>query len=287
MAQTFLYGSLIQSGSIPATALGGGVLSSSAQLPTGTVSSSAQEVANIAGQVISPASVSASANISASKGLFSTNVGIGTLSPAYALDVSGDLGFANTNVIRWKDSGGTARRIAQVSSTNYVFLGDIDYAMLGETHMRASSSVVFGVNNSERMRIDSSGNVGIGNTPSYKLDVNGTIGLASYPFAVHTGNYNAIYEPAGNVAIYLGNASDPTNYYDNTSHWWRGRGSSGTLMFLNSTGLGIGTSGPSGLLHVYGSNNTAAINVADSTAVKADSTVKVDSTVKADSAVTK
>ena len=42
MAQTFLYGSLIQSGSIPATALGGGVLSSSAQLPTGTISSSAQ-----------------------------------------------------------------------------------------------------------------------------------------------------------------------------------------------------------------------------------------------------
>ena len=42
MAQTFLYGSLIQSGSIPTTALGGGVVSSSTQLPAGTVSSSTQ-----------------------------------------------------------------------------------------------------------------------------------------------------------------------------------------------------------------------------------------------------
>ena len=46
MAQTFVYGNLIQSGSIPTTALGGGVVSSSAQitaaLPTGTISSSGQ-----------------------------------------------------------------------------------------------------------------------------------------------------------------------------------------------------------------------------------------------------
>ncbi len=42
MPQTILYGSLIQSGSIPTTALGGGVVSSSAQLPSGLLSSSAQ-----------------------------------------------------------------------------------------------------------------------------------------------------------------------------------------------------------------------------------------------------
>ena len=37
MAQTFLYGSLIQSGSIPTTALGGGVISSSGQITVNTV----------------------------------------------------------------------------------------------------------------------------------------------------------------------------------------------------------------------------------------------------------
>ena len=46
MPQTILYGSLIQSGSIPTTALGGGVVSASvqitSQLPAGLISSSTQ-----------------------------------------------------------------------------------------------------------------------------------------------------------------------------------------------------------------------------------------------------
>jgi len=108
MPQTFLYGSLIQSGSIPTTALGGGVVSSSAQLPSGLLSSSAQlpsgllsssaqlpagiissstqVVTSLVGQAITATSVSGSlgsfvANVSASSFSASSNItAFGTIS---------------------------------------------------------------------------------------------------------------------------------------------------------------------------------------------------------------
>ena len=210
------------------------------------------------------------------------NVGINNTNPSYKLDVSGTVnatGLIYGNGKEIFNTGDSYLRINQngafssgiwVGPSN-IASGDSTYHSLGSNGGTTTSRVyIYGgsYNGTNVINLDGSsgnayfaGSVGIGNTPSYKLDVNGTIGLASYPFAVHTGNYNAIYEPAGNVAIYLGNASDPTSYYDNTSHWWRGRGNSGTLMFLNSTGLGIGTTSPNGKLHV-GSTTYSSINTA-------------------------
>jgi hypothetical protein len=55
-------------------------------------------------------------------------------------------------------------------------------------------------------------------------------------------NYFRIFEPAGNIAIYLGNAGDPSNYFDNTNHIFRNRGGSSVYALINSNGnLGIGT----------------------------------------------
>jgi hypothetical protein len=111
-----------------------------------------------------------------------------------------------------------------------------------------------------------SGSVGIGTTsPAWKLDVNGSIGLSGFRFAINSGTYNIIYEPAGNAAIYLGNATDPSNYYDNTAHWWRTRGGGTVNMYLNSTGLGIGTNSPAGKLHLSGSDAPRIALIAGST----------------------
>ena len=85
MAQTFLYGSLIQSGSIPTTALGGGVLSSSAQLPAGTISSSTGTTNYI------PLWTGTTAQSASSIYQLTGNVGIGTLVPSASLHVSGGL----------------------------------------------------------------------------------------------------------------------------------------------------------------------------------------------------
>jgi hypothetical protein len=119
MAQTFLYGSLIQSGSIPTTALGGGVISSSVQLattlPAGTVSSSGQvdynsitnklsgvyssstqAVAAIANQTITPTNVNATNILSGSVLQTGTNALIGgKLAVTGALEVTGTVTASN------------------------------------------------------------------------------------------------------------------------------------------------------------------------------------------------
>jgi hypothetical protein len=107
------------------------------------------------------------------------------------------------------------------------------------------------------------GNVGIGTTsPTSKLDVNGTLGLSGYLFAQKSGNYNILYDPAGGAAIYLGNASDPGNYYDNTSHNFRSRGGSTNYVTINSSGnVGIGLTNPSALLHISGSGSGSLFQI--------------------------
>lgn len=95
----------------------------------------------------------------------SGNVGIGTISPVYPLQVST---ASETNIAI---TGGTS------SETN-IFFGDSGSATIGRiTYNNSGDYMRFYVNAAERMRIDSSGNVGIGVTPSgsYKLEVNGDV----------------------------------------------------------------------------------------------------------------
>ena len=81
------------------------------------------------------------------------NVGIGTSTPSYLLDVAGT-SRSDLHIFRSNQSAPTADA--------FIF-------------RPADNSIALGTANSERVRVDSSGNVGIGTTsPSYKLDVTGT-----------------------------------------------------------------------------------------------------------------
>ena len=202
-----------------------------------------------------------------------TNIGIGTATPGAKLDVNGRIRigsnaqteiYSSSNRVVFR--GENTDNVAQFAgyglflpiagqSYNLYLAGSANF---GYTDTTATLDIHRG-NTGPFIRLNSNGtsylnggNVGIGTTsPSYTLDVNGIIGLSGFSFADKNSNYIRMYEPAGNVAMYLGNASDPGNYYDNTSHNFRNRGGSTFYMVINSSGdVGIGTTSPAYRLHI-------------------------------------
>jgi Chaperone of endosialidase len=147
----------------------------------------------------------------------SNNVGIGTTTPAYKLDVSGDINFSGT--LRQNGTTFTSSQWSN-NSTNVFLLGSnvgletsapteklqvssgkiyCDTQILNSTNdtvtvpgfsfkensntgifHAGTDTIGFSTGGNERLRIDSTGNVGVGTTsPSYKLDVNGAIRVAN------------------------------------------------------------------------------------------------------------
>jgi hypothetical protein len=173
------------------------------------------------------------------------NVGIGNPTPTQLLHILGTNAANNGITIQNTNSSGNSQvRFLNTSGTEraaitYVNSADAVY------HYTAGGGNILNL---------VSANVGIGTTsPSYKLDVNGSIGLSGFRFADKEGNYTRIFEPAGGVAMYLGNATDPGNYYDNTNHNFRPRGGGSFYMVINSGGnVGINSTAPVEKLDVSG-----------------------------------
>lgn len=137
------------------------------------------------------------------------DLGIGTTSPSYLLDVAGDINF--TGALRANGSAGTTGQLLVSQGAGNPLWQDASTALSGDFFIDGGNSfgaaavlgtndnfdLNFETNGTTAMTIDTSGNVGIGTTaPSYKLRVAGNI-------VANNNNRIGFDDGGGNLHSYL------------------------------------------------------------------------------------
>ena len=180
----------------------------------------------------------------------SGNVGIGTTSPNYKLDIEG------VNLIRAYNPSGSASIQIKASANNNssVDFADPDDTNVGQIIYRhADNSMSFDTNDIEKMRITSAGDVGIGTTspaaPLHVLDDSSANVLAKIRIqGDSTSGYGDIGMQSGYIRLFSNGTM--CSAWTGAVQYNYINGSTATT--LTSTGFGIGTSSPSYKLHVAG-----------------------------------
>jgi hypothetical protein len=181
-------------------------------------------------------------------------VGIGTTSPAYALDVkpaNADIANFETTVV----NGASKIYVGSYGTQTRVDLG-ATYAGYGHVGTSNNYPFVLRINSTEKMRIATDGNVGIGSTnPSQKLTINGS---SSNSLSI-TGSAGAQYLLMGNQDS--GGVNNPAMiqaangaFYFGGGNSWSGNGGtfSSSMVISDAGNVGIGTTSPSQKLEVNG-----------------------------------
>jgi hypothetical protein len=159
----------------------------------------------------------------------SGNVGIGTTSPAYPLEVqSGGVG----TVLRAGTSFVSIDSTGSASAPSLILNGDANTGIWRP----AADTLAVSTAGSERMRIDSSGNVGIGETsPQRPLHINGTEGVARF---TSTASGNNGFE------VGIGTSSQAFLWQSENSYMQFATNNTERMRIDSSGNVGIGTTSP-------------------------------------------
>ena len=172
-------------------------------------------------------------------------VGIGTTSPSYQLQVTGD--SSSSPLLQVDDDGDAYLQIKPDASTIFK-IGDIDALGNEAVIVGSYSDLRFNNLGSTTMTVNNFNRVGIGTTsPNYKLEVSGTLGVNRTDGIIFAGSAapgfgNKITSDTSNNFIF--STSLPSIPYTTSTK----------MTILNGGNVGIGTTSPTALLTLESSS---------------------------------